>query len=471
MSSANPAPLGRRLTLRNDKRDSVAVAQAAPWPILVVDDDADVHAMTRVLLRDFSFEGRPFEIISAHSAAEARHILDRRSDIPVALLDVVMETNDAGLSLVRHIREDLGNRRLSIVLRTGQPGEAPERDVMLGYDINDYRTKTELTAQKLFSALIGGLRSWTNLTTIDALNASLETQVAERTAALEQARRFAESLIDMLPNPVWYKDGDGRLTVQNRAFMDMFASEPGESGQVPATLTQLDHQTDAALASAGGGTIALESGLTLMDGPHEVVISKGQVASEADPTRPGSIAVLTDITERKRLEQQLRHLATTDDLTGATSRRAFFAAAEAEVERSARYGGSLAVIMVDFDHFKQINDHHGHATGDACLKAGAAALRANLRDIDVLGRLGGEEFAVLLPATPLAGAVEVAERLRRAIAELRVASASEGPMLVMTASFGVAERLGGETSTDAILARADSALYRSKALGRDRVTA
>ena len=126
-----------------------------PWPVLVVDDEPDVHAMTRVLLRDLSFRGRPFEVVSAYSAAEARRILAERPDIPVALLDVVMETADAGLALVEHIRRDLGNNRLAIVLRTGQPGEAPESEVMLAYDINDYRGKTELTAQKLVTSLVG----------------------------------------------------------------------------------------------------------------------------------------------------------------------------------------------------------------------------------------------------------------------------------------------------------------------------
>jgi Signal transduction histidine kinase len=172
-----------------------ATTGPAPWPVLVADDDDQVHAMTRVLLRDFVFEGRGFEIVSAHSAAEARAVLAGRPDIPVALLDVVMESPDAGLKLVRHIREDLGNRHIRIILRTGQPGEAPERDVVLAHDINDYKSKSELTAQKLFTALVGAVRAWRDIATIarlnrelSDLNASLETKVAERTAELEESR-------------------------------------------------------------------------------------------------------------------------------------------------------------------------------------------------------------------------------------------------------------------------------------------
>ena len=166
-----------------------------PWCVLVVDDDEQVHAMTQVLLRDFVFEGRGFQMISAHSVAEATRLLRQHPDIPVALLDVVMESPDAGLQLVRHVREDLGNHEIRIILRTGQPGEAPEREVVIDYDVNDYKSKAELTAQKLFTALVAALRAWRDIDTINSLNRqlalsneALEQKVAERTAELKESR-------------------------------------------------------------------------------------------------------------------------------------------------------------------------------------------------------------------------------------------------------------------------------------------
>ncbi|WP_051340740.1 hybrid sensor histidine kinase/response regulator [Azospirillum halopraeferens] len=184
-------------------------AEAAPWTVLVVDDDPQVHAMTRVLLRDFEFEGRPFDVVSALSAAQAEELLIRRPDIPVLLLDVVMETSDAGLRLVRRIREDLGNRRLRIILRTGQPGQAPERDVVVGYDINDYKAKSELTAQKLFTALVGALRAWRDIVTIERHREGLQRilDAAAPLFATRSMRTLIEGMVDRLPGVVGQTDG------------------------------------------------------------------------------------------------------------------------------------------------------------------------------------------------------------------------------------------------------------------------
>jgi len=467
MDSLTPAadPVKPKLKLGRSGAKDITATQS-PWPILVVDDDTDVHAMTRVLLRDFSYQDRGFEVISAHSAAEARQILAERRDIPVVLLDVVMETPDAGLSLVHHIRAELNNQHLAIVLRTGQPGEAPEREVMLTYDINDYRAKTDLTAQKLFTSLIGGLRSWISLTTIDHLNANLERRVAERTHQLDEARRFAEHLIDMLPNPVWYKTQDGRLALRNRAFDELFG---GDGEAVPFALTLLDAEIDHRLAAEGLDGVTLEANMDIRGAAHSLLVNKGAL-KVGENCAGGSIGVITDITERKRMEHQLLQLAITDDLTQTLNRRAFFAAAEQELERTARYGGPLSVVMMDLDHFKTVNDTYGHAVGDQALRVAATAIRATLREVDMFGRLGGEEFAALLPETSLAGAAEVAERLRLAIASAAIPLGPNQPPLYLTTSLGVAERQPNELSVDQVLARADSALYLSKARGRNRVT-
>lgn len=178
-------------------------------------------------------------------------------------------------------------------------------------------------------------------------------------------------------------------------------------------------------------------------------------------------AIIHDITKRRALEREMRRLATTDPLTGLVNRRFFFNQVTRELERFRRYAKSAALLMLDLDSFKRINDTRGHAAGDAVLQHFAIVARQSLRRVDVVGRLGGEEFAALLPGTDAAGAVQLAERLRQAVAE-RPADIEAGS-LAYTVSVGVTWFAPSDSNADAILARADRALYRAKDHGRNRV--
>ena len=175
------------------EKDGHAGSMAAPWKILIADDEEEVHQVTEVAMIDIVFKGRPLEFLHAYSAREACDILAAQPDIAIILLDVVMETDNAGLKLVRHIREQMGNRRLRIVLRTGQPGQAPERDVVVDYDINDYKSKTELTRQKLLTCVVSALRSYDDIVALENLSRDLEHQVMARTRDLSLAKEEAES--------------------------------------------------------------------------------------------------------------------------------------------------------------------------------------------------------------------------------------------------------------------------------------
>lgn len=137
------------------------------WKLLVVDDEADIRTLTRLNLKGFSFDGRELQILEAASAQEARRVLAAHDDIAVALIDVVMETDDAGLRLVEYIREELKNKMVRLVVRTGQPGVAPERFVIDNFDIDDYKDKTELTATRLYTTVRSALKAYRDLRTID----------------------------------------------------------------------------------------------------------------------------------------------------------------------------------------------------------------------------------------------------------------------------------------------------------------
>jgi two-component system, cell cycle response regulator len=166
--------------------------------------------------------------------------------------------------------------------------------------------------------------------------------------------------------------------------------------------------------------------------------------------------------------EALREQATTDALTGIANRRTILETLGRELERARRAGTSCAVVFVDLDHFKRVNDTHGHAAGDAVLRQAASTMRSTLRPYDLLGRYGGEEFVVVLPGCDVAGARAVAERLRAAVA---AAPTVTGELtLRVTCSLGVAVG-GGATGVDRerLLSAADAALYRAKQAGRDRV--
>jgi response regulator RpfG family c-di-GMP phosphodiesterase len=148
------------------------------WKLLVVDDEPDVRAITRLNLKGFRFDERDLEILEADSARQAKEILQKEKDIAAALVDVVMETDDAGLKLVQYIREELGNHMMRLVIRTGQPGLAPERFVIDNFDIDDYHDKTEMTATRLYTTVRSTIKSYRDLKTIDLNRIGLE-QVLE----------------------------------------------------------------------------------------------------------------------------------------------------------------------------------------------------------------------------------------------------------------------------------------------------
>jgi diguanylate cyclase (GGDEF)-like protein len=175
------------------------------------------------------------------------------------------------------------------------------------------------------------------------------------------------------------------------------------------------------------------------------------------------VCVIHDLTD----EELLRHNASIDPLTGVLNRRDLLAKGGAELERAGRYGHPCTVLMLDIDHFKSINDTFGHAEGDVALQRFAAACEEILRQNDMFGRMGGEEFAIVLPETNSEGGHQLAERLRARVAEIEIAAESERRR--MTVSIGLAEQSSVDENIEVLLSRADRALYNAKQAGRNRV--
>ena len=194
-----------------------------PWQLLIVDDDEAVHQVTRLALHDFEFGGRTLSLLHAHSAHEAKILLDKPNNIALALIDVVMEHESAGLELVRHIREVSCNRLIRIILRTGQPGQAPERMVIRDYDINDYKEKTELTIDKLYSCVCASLRSYRDLVALDHNRRGLEQVISysAKVFRIGALSGFANGVLEQI-TALLFLDKDA-------IYANSIAGETGES--------------------------------------------------------------------------------------------------------------------------------------------------------------------------------------------------------------------------------------------------
>jgi diguanylate cyclase (GGDEF)-like protein len=289
---------------------------------------------------------------------------------------------------------------------------------------------------------------------------------------------IARSLVfERMGDAVLVLDPVGHVLDQNEAAVKLLGRIT-EGRTADPSLARWHPELAAAIAAMAEepDTGSLRIDVTLRDEPSEVVLRGRTYGVRLVELRSctrrhlGRIVVLRDVTRAVEMAEQLRALATTDELTGIPNRRHFVALAGRELERAGRSGRPITLIVFDLDRFKQVNDRHGHQAGDDVLRAVAAAVAAGVRAVDVVGRYGGEEFAVCLPDADEATAAAVAERVRAAVAALRVPV--PGGTVRVSASVGSATALGPDLpDLDGLLARADQAQYDAKALGGDRVVA
>ncbi len=183
--------------VKKKKNRTKETAKLPPWKVLIVDDEPDIHSVTRFNLKNFEFAGKKLHIFQAMSGIEAREILHIEPDIAVALVDVVMETDDAGLRLVEFIRQELKNSLIRLIIRTGQPGTAPEKKVVQCYDINDYKDKTELTTEKLYTTMRLALKSYHDLSTLNTNRKGLQS-VLELAKELYQPDQSIQKLYELI---------------------------------------------------------------------------------------------------------------------------------------------------------------------------------------------------------------------------------------------------------------------------------
>jgi len=602
----------------SDRPAKKGSADEGCWKIMVIDDEQMIHDVSQMVLRNFSYKDRQLEFVHGYSGQDAINLIKEHSDTAIILLDVVMETDTAGLDVVKYIRQELKNKTVRIILRTGQPGQAPEHVVVRLYDINDYLDKSKLTSQYLEIALITSLRSYDDIQTISQLtenNDTLESLVSSRTkdlseanallkhqmkeqaiahqalqlseARLAEAQRIAKighfewnhehdkmvwseqiykilgatqksshhSLVDFLK----FVSEDDRAFVEksmksaiktkcNYEFEHCLQRESGETcyvhqqGDISTVRetgksilvgtiqditekrlaelemyklsTAIEQVADSIMITDTEGVIEytnpamskmtgyykeelvgktpkiLKSGKqsdifytrmwnTIQQGLvfSEIIVNKhknGHYYYEEKTITPQQdrqgkiinyISSGKDITERIEAQERLHHLAHHDALTGLPNRILLQDRLEQALARARWRDRKVAVLFLDLDRFKIINDTLGHNVGDILIRELSQRLSRCLREGDTIARFGGDEFVIVLNDIHLTEDIPVIiEKMLRSLTSPFDIDSHE---LFVTSSTGISLFPEDGDNGQTLLKKADSAMYLAKRRGKN----
>ena len=412
-----------------EEETTVEAAATEPvWRILVVDDDQGVHEATEFALAGVRILGRRLQLLHAHSGAEALAVLRAEPDMAVILLDVVMESDDAGLKTVDAIRNEIKAVNTRIILRTGQPGHAPETDTITRYDINDYKTKGELTRNKLFTSLTAAIRSYDQLLRMESSRRGLEKIISasNQFIAEQGMQSFAEGVITQIAS---------LIGVSPEGLVCAAAEEPrGDFGprqyRVIAAAGRFRHMMQQRLSDLEDRRIAHALADVLVRrhsvvNPHSVVLYFRKSEREGFAAFVDSVAPIAEVdrhllsvfctnialcAKNVDLVSELRRDAFVDRLTELPNRTAFIGQLSVHARQPGRIPMVLAVI--DVDQFAAVNDMLGNSYGDELLRAMAHRLRAAFVADAFIARLEGDAFGLLGPPDRLNP-----ETLRRCFAE------------------------------------------------------
>lgn len=266
--------------------ESVVPSRFNTWKVIIADDEEEVHAMTKMVLKKFEFDGRRLELISTYSGFETLEMMKKNTDVAIILLDVVMEKDNSGLEVVKKIRDELKNPFVRIILRTGQPGQAPEEDVIRSYDINDYKSKTELTVQKLYTSIIASLRSFNDMKLIESNRIGLEHIIksTRKLFEIQSITNFSnialyqlERLMDINPEQKPY-DGSGLIAVKEKDNFLIVAAN-GEYDQhigLDLSLCEINERIEASLLKNDIGECRFDNNCMMVQynalGRYEVIL-------------------------------------------------------------------------------------------------------------------------------------------------------------------------------------------------------
>ncbi|MBC3886276.1 bifunctional diguanylate cyclase/phosphodiesterase [Undibacterium griseum] len=396
----------------HDHDESLTASGAnVSWRIMIIDDDPDVHSATTFALGSLEIQHRPLSFLHAYSAAEARDILQSETDIAIILLDVVMEQEDAGLQLVNYIRKTLGLTDVRIILRTGQPGYAPEIDAIRDYDINDYKTKSELTRTKLYTAVTSAIRSYEQICAINASRHGLEMIINASTElmALHGLHNFASGVLTQITSLLGLNTEGfvcSRQTVTHNR-------EQAEEVHVIAATNGFNYLLNQPVSAVNQPRVAeiVTRSLNLKHSIYEQDLTAlyfNNVAKKDFTLYLEAGLQLNDMDKRLLevfcsnvsvgldnviLTSRLHNYAFYDPLTGLSNRLKLLQTLSETLKSSLKDHSALSLI--DIDHFAETNDALGHQFGDLLLSSVAQRLQTHFGKTCHTARIGSDTFALL----------------------------------------------------------------------------
>ena len=383
-------------------------AQRNVWRVMIIDDDEDVHSTTTFALGNLDMQHRPLEFVHAYSAAQARELLQHEQEIAVILLDVVMEQDDAGLHLVRYIRETMKLSDVRIILRTGQPGYAPEIDAIRDFDINDYKTKSELTRIKLFTTVTAAIRSYEQIRNINEGRRGL-TQIVQASTelmALHGVQNFASGVLMQIAELLG-QEANGVLCVQEcpdagcHELVVMAATGSHQNlsnSQLTASEDPLVHKAMEECLAARRNIYTPDAIILHFAGKaSRTFVAFMDVSRAPSPLEQSLLEVFCSNVavglDNVELVSHLHTAAFYDSLSKLPNRTRLVEILDATLAGPAKQDATLC--LVDIDHFAETNDALGHEFGDTLLSAVAARLQNSLGKQLTVARIGGDIFCVL----------------------------------------------------------------------------
>lgn len=395
---------------------TVEAASARPWRILVVDDDEQVHSATEFALSDVTILGRPLFLLHAYGAQDARSILATAEDIAVVFLDVVMEKEDSGLKLVHVIREELGLREVRIILRTGQPGYAPELQAIRDYDINDYRNKSELTITRLVTSLTSAIRSYEQIRALSYSRQGLEKIIRAASDLFE--KRALESmaegvliqiagLLGFPPNGVVCAQRGFPIDGSDQEILYVIGAVGKHSHAINQPLNKLgDQRIEQAINEA------INRQQSLYSRDHTVLYLKSggreeAVYLESDKTLDPLDQQLLEVFAANisvgfsnvYLFHRLNFLAYNDPVTGLPNRRRLVELID--LMKAENQPSEFLTILADVDHFSAINDVFGTSLGDFILRSIAERMQSAMPAGCHIGRYSGDTLCIIGSVTAI----------------------------------------------------------------------